>query len=118
MADYHSPTVVTPLIPLAAITALELLVLEAVFESEIDTDGRRIYLFSETGPNDTISLDREELASAIAASDDPSHSTAKTYLAGSSTRRTSRAAHRTDISTLICQGHLGRSFSRISSGAQ
>ncbi|WEX12367.1 hypothetical protein [Chelativorans sp. AA-79] len=82
MADYHSPTVVTPLIPLAAITALELLVLEAVFDSEIDTDGRCIYLFSETGPNDTISLDRGELASAIETSDDPSPSTAKTYLTG------------------------------------
>lgn len=82
MADYFSPTVVTPPIPLSAVTALELLVLEAVFDAEFDRVKKEIYLFSEIGPNDVILLECAELAAAIAESATATNSTANRYFAG------------------------------------
>lgn len=54
MADYHSPTVVRPSIPLAAITSLELALLSQMFEHE--SDGDAVYFFSSDGPSDTVWL--------------------------------------------------------------
>lgn len=59
MADYHSPTVVQPSIPSAAITPLELTLLTAMFEHEIDDDA--IYFYSSEGPSGVIWLDIAEL---------------------------------------------------------
>lgn len=81
MADYYSPTVVEPPLPLGAMTALELLVLEAVFEAEFDQERDHIYLFSDRGPSDMISLDRNELAAAIDKSSGTDASTASVFFA-------------------------------------
>lgn len=47
MADYHSPTVIQPDLPLAAISPLEFLLLTAMFDYEVD-DGHG-YFYSELG---------------------------------------------------------------------
>ena len=65
MADYHSPTVLQPVIPVADITALERLLLEAVFDAEFDEDDARIYLFSKLGPNEQITVERDQLLAAF-----------------------------------------------------
>lgn len=76
MAGYHSPTVVTSTIPLADITPLERLILGAVFDTELDRDGEHIYLFSEIGPSDLITVDRDDLLGAFEGSVTLSGSTA------------------------------------------
>ncbi|MFP1133172.1 hypothetical protein [Asticcacaulis sp. W401b] len=45
MADYHSPTVIQPNLPLADISPLERLLLGAMFDAEVDGDG--LYLCAE-----------------------------------------------------------------------
>lgn len=45
MADYHSPTVVTPFIPEAEMTALERRVLSLVFDDEPAGDGQLYFPF-------------------------------------------------------------------------
>lgn len=59
MADYHSPTVVRPSIPAAAITLLELALLTGMFEHEADDD--TIYFYSSEGPSDLVWLDIADL---------------------------------------------------------
>ena len=66
MADYYSPTVVQPEIPLTDLTPLELLVLTSVFSADVE-DGK-IYLYSEDGPSTQLSLTAEELRHALQAS--------------------------------------------------
>lgn len=64
MADYFTPTVVQPTIPIAAMTPLERLLLTRIFEAEPDGDG--LYIFAEEGPADTITVNRGELDAALA----------------------------------------------------
>ena len=78
MADYFTPTVVQPTIPIADMTALERLLLTRIFEAEPDGAGR--YIFAEEGPADTITVNRGELNAALADSQ-AADSTAKTYVA-------------------------------------
>jgi hypothetical protein len=66
MADYHSPTVVQPNIPAADITPLERLILDLVFDVEVEEDG--IYYHSWCGPCDIVTLSADDLRSALAAS--------------------------------------------------
>lgn len=66
MADYFSPTVVDPEIPIADMTPLECLILENVFECE--SDGDALYFFSTIGPGDSISVERKALLTALEAS--------------------------------------------------
>lgn len=65
MADYHSPTVVRPSIPAAAITPLELILLTGMFEHEIDDDA--IYFYSSEGPSDMVWLEIAELKTLLEA---------------------------------------------------
>lgn len=55
MADYHSPTVVRPSIPVSAITPLELALLTGMFEHE--PDGDALYFYASEGPSDMVWLD-------------------------------------------------------------
>ncbi|SMC35284.1 hypothetical protein [Novosphingobium sp. B1] len=64
MADYHSPTVVRPSIPLAAITPLEHALLCQMFEHE--SDGDASYFFASEGPSDTVWLDIADIKSMLA----------------------------------------------------
>jgi len=67
MADYYSPTIIQPTIPLAAMTPLERLVLSQVFSAWADGDG--LYFYAEETPADVLTLSRAELKAALAASD-------------------------------------------------
>lgn len=79
MADYHSPTVVQPLIPVADMTPLELLILTLVLDCE-EHEGQ-LYLFSEIGPSDIITLSLEKLIDAFEQSLTTVGSTANIYIA-------------------------------------
>lgn len=78
MADYFTPTVVQPTIPIADMTPLERLLLTRIFEAEPDGDG--LYIFAEEGPADMITVNRGELDAALADSQ-AADSTANTYVA-------------------------------------
>lgn len=66
MADYHSPTVVTPSIPATDITPLENLLLQLVFDESVDGEGS--YFHSWCGPSDILTIDAAELREAWEAS--------------------------------------------------
>lgn len=66
MADYFSPTVIQPTIPIADMTPLERLILSHVFSAE--QDGDELYLYADEGTSSIISVDRAELEEALAAS--------------------------------------------------
>lgn len=68
MADYFSPTVVQPSIPLAAMTPLERLLLSQIFSSEADGDG--VFFYAEQGINDMPAYPADEVRAALAASGD------------------------------------------------
>lgn len=74
MADYHTPTVVTPPLPERDITPLERLVLGLSFDAETDGEGR-VYFHSECGPSSVITLPVDDLRSAHSASCEQAHST-------------------------------------------
>lgn len=65
MADYYTPTVIEPFIPLAAILPIERLFLAAVFNEEVD--GETAYYYSDDGACDLISLPADEVRTALDA---------------------------------------------------
>lgn len=65
MADYYTPTVVEPFIPLTDMLPIERLFLAQVFSEELD--GEAAYYFSEDGACDLISLFAEEVRAALDA---------------------------------------------------
>lgn len=70
MADYHSPTVVDPEIPATDVTAVERLLLDAIFE--VDERVGSLFLSHWEGINDYPDLDRSTLEAALAADARPS----------------------------------------------
>jgi hypothetical protein len=76
MADYFTPTVIQPAIPVADITPLERLLLSHIFNAE--PDGEELYFFADEGPSDMIWLDRAPIETALAQS---TPSTATTFVA-------------------------------------
>ncbi|RFB76633.1 hypothetical protein [Methylovirgula sp. 4M-Z18] len=80
MADYHSPTVVEPNIPVADMTPLERLILDLVFDTEGDDAG--IYYHSWCGPADIVTLPVGELRAAFTASHQQGESTIGRHVAG------------------------------------
>jgi hypothetical protein len=78
MANYYSPTVIQPTIPVAAMTPLERLLLENIFSAE--PVGGELYFYAEEGPLDFIVLSRGEIEEAFAASNGTA-GTAVTYIA-------------------------------------
>ncbi|MGC2523849.1 MAG: hypothetical protein WA417_14635, partial [Stellaceae bacterium] len=66
MADYFSPTVIQPAIPVADITPLERLLLSHIFNAE--PDGESLYFYADEGPADMIWLDRAPLEAALSQS--------------------------------------------------
>jgi hypothetical protein len=78
MADYFSPTVIQPTIPIADITPLERLLLSHIFNAE--RDGERFYFYADEGPADMIWLDRPPLEAALAQSMAATDSTAVTLV--------------------------------------
>ena len=66
MADYFTPTVIQPTIPVADITPLERLLLSHIFNAEPDGEG--LYFYADEGPCDIIWLDRAPIEAALAQS--------------------------------------------------
>lgn len=66
MADYYSPTVVEPNIPLADMTPLEQLLLTQIFDSEAVDDA--LYFYEEQSTQDILWLDLGEVRDALAQS--------------------------------------------------
>lgn len=66
MADYYSPTVVEPNIPLADMTPLEQLLLSQIFDSENIDDA--LYFYEEQSVQDQLWLDVGEVREALARS--------------------------------------------------
>jgi hypothetical protein len=65
MADYYTPTVVEPMIPLAAMLPIERLFLAQVFSEEVE--GETAYYCSDDGASDFITLDAEAVRIALGA---------------------------------------------------
>jgi hypothetical protein len=78
MANYYSPTVIQPPIPVAVMTPLERLLLENIFGAE--PVGDELYFYAEEGPVDFIVLSRAEIQAALAASNGTA-GTAATFVA-------------------------------------
>jgi hypothetical protein len=80
MADYFSPTVIQPTIPVADITPLERLLLSHIFNAEPDGDG--LYFYADERPADMIWLDRAPLENALAQSQAARDSAAASFVTG------------------------------------
>lgn len=65
MADYSTPTVIDPVIPISAMLPIERVFLANVFEE--DPEGDACYYYSEDGANDLISLPATEVRAALDA---------------------------------------------------
>jgi hypothetical protein len=65
MADYYTPTVVDPMIPLAAMLPIERLFLAQVFDEELTSE--TAYYDSEEGASDLISLPAADVRAALDA---------------------------------------------------
>lgn len=78
MADYYTPTVVEPVIPLAAMLPIERLFLAQVFSEEVD--GETAYYFSDDGACDLILLDAEAVKTALDAASSGDSSLARKLL--------------------------------------
>lgn len=70
MADYHTPTVIEPFIPIASILPIERLFLSHVFDEEIDGD--TLYYFSDEGAKDLIYMPINKLRETLERSKDNS----------------------------------------------
>jgi hypothetical protein len=78
MADYFSPTVIQPTIPVADITPLERLLLSHIFRAEPDGEG--LYFYADEGPADMIWLDRGPIEAALAQSPTAAANAAATFV--------------------------------------
>jgi hypothetical protein len=78
MADYFSPTVIQPSIPVADVTPLERLLLSHIFNAEPDGEG--LYFYADEAPADMIWLDRDRIAAALAQSPATADSVAGTVV--------------------------------------
>jgi hypothetical protein len=78
MADYFSPTVIQPSIPVTDMTPLERLVLTAMFDAE--PDGNALYFYSSDGRSNIITLSAGKIRTAVDASASTDSATS-TYVA-------------------------------------
>ncbi len=65
MANYCTPTVIDPVIPISAMLPIESLFLAKVFDEEVD--GATAYYYSEDGANDLVFLPADEVRAALDA---------------------------------------------------
>ena len=63
MADYFTPTVIDPMIPLAAMLPIERLFLSQVFDEAVEGDA--VYYSSSDGANDLISIEADVVRAAL-----------------------------------------------------
>jgi len=67
MADYYTPTVVDPVIPVTAILPVEAMFLGQVFSEDVENG--IAYYYSEDGANGLVFLDPQEVREALEATD-------------------------------------------------
>jgi hypothetical protein len=84
MADYFTPTVIQPAIPIADITPLERLLLSHIFNAE--QDGQSLYFYADDRPSDMIWLDRAPIEAALAHSPSGTDSAAAAFVTEQLTR--------------------------------
>jgi hypothetical protein len=65
MADYYTPTVIDPVIPISAMLPIERLFLAKVFGEEVDDE--TAYYYSDDGANDLIFMPVDEVRAALDA---------------------------------------------------
>lgn len=65
MADYYTPTVIEPMIPLTAMLPIERLFLAQVFSEEVD--GKTAYYFSEDGASGLVFLPADAVRASLDA---------------------------------------------------
>lgn len=65
MADYYTPTVIDPVIPISAMQPIERLFLAKVFDEEVTSEA--VYYYSEDGANDLNFLPADEVRAALDA---------------------------------------------------
>lgn len=78
MADYYTPTVIEPMIPLTAILPIERLFLAQVFSE--DVEGESAYYYSEDGSSDLVFLDAAAVRTTLDAASAENSSLAKKLL--------------------------------------
>jgi hypothetical protein len=78
MADYFTPTVIRPTIPLGDITPLERLLLGHIFNAECSGEG--LYFYADERPAEMIWLDRAPLEAALAQSEAHADSAAAAFV--------------------------------------
>ena len=78
MADYFSPTVIQPTIPVADITPLERLLLSHIFNAA--PDGQGLYFYADETPADMIWLDRAPIETALMLSPPTLVSAARSFV--------------------------------------
>lgn len=66
MTEYRSPTTIQQVIPLSAMTPLEIWLLSLIFDAV--PQGDWLYFSSVLGPRDVISISKADLSEALAAS--------------------------------------------------
>lgn len=67
MADYYTPTVVDPVIPVSAILPIEAMFLAQVFTEDVENG--IAYYYSEDGASDLVFLDPKEVREALEGTD-------------------------------------------------
>ncbi len=65
MAEYRSPCVVTPNIPLSCLNAVEKFILMTAFQHELIETEQSIYFFSENGIDDEVKVSRAKCEAAL-----------------------------------------------------
>lgn len=78
MADFFTPTVIQPAIPVADITPLELLLLSHIFHAQPEGDG--LYFSADEGPADMVWIDRAPIEAALAQPPADTENTAATLV--------------------------------------
>src|SRR3546814_12171655 len=79
MADYYTPTVVEPFIPLSAMLPIERLFLAQVFDEDIADE--TAYYYSADGANDLIFLPADAVRAALDGAKPDTHRLAQQLLA-------------------------------------
>jgi hypothetical protein len=78
MADYYTPTVIEPMIPMAAMLPIERLFLAQVFSEEVVDE--TAYYSSEDGPSDLVFFPADEVRAALDAASPETSRLAKKLL--------------------------------------
>ena len=97
MAEYHSPCVVTPNIPLSCLNAVEKFILTTVLQHERVEVEQALYLFSEEGIDEEIKVSRAKCEAALSQTEPGTNHLAMHFAA-----EISAPSQREDPEPLVC----------------